>query len=84
MCLSKVMMDMIFKNMIHLQDVSLTNHQLRIVEVIMETLLLPFVLILEWRTGAIIQRVAKKNEPQDHSKQFSKHSEDDKNLPSDN
>ena len=50
---------MISKNMIHLQEDSFTNHQLRRVEVFMETLLLPFVLILELRTGVIIQRVTK-------------------------
>ena len=48
-----------FKNMIHLQNVSTTNHQLIIVEDFMETLLLPFVWILELRTGVFIPRVAK-------------------------
>ena len=50
---------MILKNMINLQEDSFTNHQLIIVEVFGETLLLPFALILELRTGVPIPRVTK-------------------------
>ena len=50
---------MIFKNMMTHQENSFINHHLMIVEVILEILLLPFALILEWRTGAPIPRVTK-------------------------
>ena len=50
---------MISKNMIHLQEDLFTNHQLTIGELIMETMLLPFALILELRIGAFIPKVAK-------------------------
>ena len=50
---------MILKNTINLQENSFTNHQLRMIEVIGEILLLPFALILELRTGVPIQRVTK-------------------------
>ena len=56
-------MDMILKNTINLQEDSFTNHQLRMIEVIGEILLLPFALILEWKTGALIPRVTKNPNP---------------------
>ena len=52
-------MDMILKNMIKHQEDSFTNHQLIIVEVFGEILLLPFALTLELRTGVPIPKVTK-------------------------